>query len=44
MREPTDFGDRDYPVAMVNVTNVCNLSCSHCFIRAYPVDADTRYI
>ncbi len=32
MREPTDFGDRDYSVAMVNVTNVCNLNCSHCFI------------
>ncbi|MDP6342473.1 MAG: radical SAM protein [Alphaproteobacteria bacterium] len=29
---PTDFGDREYQVAMVNVTNVCNLKCSHCFI------------
>ena len=32
IREPTDFGDRDYPGALVNVTNVCNLSCRHCFV------------
>ncbi len=31
-REPTDFGDRVYRSALVNVTNVCNLSCSHCFV------------
>ena len=32
VREPTDFGDVHYPAALVNVTNVCNLSCSHCFV------------
>lgn len=32
LREPTDFGDRQYGAALVNVTNVCNLSCSHCFV------------
>ncbi len=32
LRDPTDFGDVDYPTALVNVTNVCNLSCSHCFV------------
>ena len=32
LRDPTDFGERDYPTALVNVTNVCNLSCSHCFV------------
>ena len=32
MREPTDFGEVRYPAALVNVTNVCNLSCSHCFV------------
>jgi len=32
LRPPTDFGDRDYPAALVNVTNVCNLSCTHCFV------------
>jgi len=32
IREPTDFGDRDFPGALVNVTNVCNLSCRHCFV------------
>lgn len=31
-REPTDFGDEQFPTALVNVTNVCNLSCSHCFV------------
>ncbi len=32
MRQPTDFGDRRYSAALVNVTNVCNLSCAHCFV------------
>ena len=32
VREPTDFGDRQYRGALVNVTNVCNLSCTHCFV------------
>ncbi|MFN0147972.1 MAG: radical SAM protein [Dehalococcoidia bacterium] len=31
-REPTDFGDVEYASALVNVTNVCNLSCTHCFV------------
>lgn len=30
--EPTDFGDRKFPGALVNITNVCNLECSHCFV------------
>lgn len=30
--EPTDFGDVEYHSALVNVTNVCNLSCTHCFV------------
>ena len=32
LREPTDFGEVDYPGALVNVTNICNLSCTHCFV------------
>ena len=32
LREPTDFGEVEYPGALVNVTNVCNLSCTHCFV------------
>ncbi|MGB4861880.1 MAG: radical SAM protein [Tepidiformaceae bacterium] len=32
IREPTDFGERDFTSALVNVTNVCNLSCTHCFV------------
>jgi MoaA/NifB/PqqE/SkfB family radical SAM enzyme len=31
-REPTDFGDGVYSAALVNVTNVCNLDCAHCFV------------
>ena len=30
--DPTDFGERDYATALVNVTNACNLECSHCFV------------
>lgn len=29
---PTDFGDREFRSALVNVTNLCNLSCKHCFV------------
>ncbi len=32
LREPTDFGDGEYLSALVNVTNACNLDCSHCFV------------
>ncbi len=32
LREPTDFGERQFPAGLVNVTNVCNLSCTHCFV------------
>ena len=32
MYEPTDFGDREFQSGLVNVTNVCNLSCTHCFV------------
>ncbi|MDP6343347.1 MAG: 4Fe-4S cluster-binding domain-containing protein, partial [Alphaproteobacteria bacterium] len=31
-RPVTDFGDREFPTALVNVTNVCNLDCAHCFV------------
>lgn len=31
-REPTDFGETQFPAALVNITNVCNLECSHCFV------------
>lgn len=30
--DPTDFGDQQFPAGLVNVTNVCNLSCAHCFV------------
>ena len=32
LEEPTDFGEREYRSALVNVTNACNLSCRHCFV------------
>ncbi len=31
-REPSDFGEREYRSALVNVTNACNLACRHCFV------------
>lgn len=30
--DPPDFGEKDYPAALVLVTNACNLSCPHCFV------------
>ncbi len=30
--DPTDFGDQQFAAGLVNVTNVCNLSCAHCFV------------
>ncbi|MCP4961657.1 MAG: radical SAM protein [Actinomycetia bacterium] len=30
--DPTDFGARPFPAALVNVTNRCNLECKHCFV------------
>ena len=32
LAQPTDFGAGAFPIAMVNVTNACNLTCKHCFI------------
>ncbi|HYB89633.1 MAG TPA: radical SAM protein [Candidatus Binataceae bacterium] len=32
LREPTDFGDGKFRGGLVNVTNVCNLACRHCFV------------
>jgi MoaA/NifB/PqqE/SkfB family radical SAM enzyme len=32
LRDPTDFGEGEYATALVNVTNACNLECSHCFV------------
>jgi MoaA/NifB/PqqE/SkfB family radical SAM enzyme len=32
LAEPTDFGTRTFPAALVNVTNRCNLECAHCFV------------
>ena len=31
-RAPTDFGNGKYRSALVNITNVCNLGCRHCFV------------
>lgn len=32
LSEPTDFGTTAYPAALVNITNRCNLECTHCFV------------
>jgi len=30
--DPTGFGESQYSAALVNITNRCNLTCSHCFV------------
>lgn len=30
--EPTDFGEQNFPSALVIITNACNLRCTHCFV------------
>jgi len=32
LREPPDFGTDEFPNGLVNVTNACNLACTHCFV------------
>jgi MoaA/NifB/PqqE/SkfB family radical SAM enzyme len=32
LSDPSDFGQREYRSALVNVTNACNLACRHCFV------------
>ncbi|MBW2420859.1 MAG: radical SAM protein, partial [Deltaproteobacteria bacterium] len=32
LRSPPDLGTGQHRSALVNVTNVCNLSCKHCFV------------
>lgn len=32
LEEPTDFGNEEFPAALVIITNACNLQCEHCFV------------
>ncbi len=32
LEEPPDFGDQEFPAALVLLTNACNLRCRHCFV------------
>ncbi|MBW1884054.1 MAG: radical SAM protein, partial [Deltaproteobacteria bacterium] len=32
LRDPPDLGPGRHRSALVNVTNVCNLACKHCFV------------
>ena len=32
LEDPTDFGNQEFPAALVVVTNACNLRCCHCFV------------
>lgn len=42
LEEPTDFGTAEYPAALVNVTNACNLTCRHCFVFRTDTPSDPR--
>lgn len=37
-----DFGDKQYPAALVLVTNACNLRCEHCFVYRAETPNDAR--
>ena len=37
-----DFGDRQFPSALVLVTNACNLRCKHCFVYREDTPNATR--
>lgn len=40
--QPTDFGAAEYPAALVNVTNACNLTCRHCFVFRSDTPSEPR--
>lgn len=40
--EPTDFGEAEFPAALVTVTNACNLRCKHCFVFRADTPSETR--
>jgi len=39
---PPDFGDTEFPGALVTVTNACNLRCSHCFVYREDTPSEAR--
>lgn len=39
---PTDFGNKQYPSALVTITNACNLRCTHCFVYRDDTPNDPR--
>lgn len=39
---PPDFGDGEFPSALVLVTNACNLRCRHCFVYRDDTPNDAR--
>ena len=40
--EPTDFGDVEFPSALVIITNACNLVCRHCFVFRADTPSNAR--
>jgi len=39
---PPDFGEQQFPGALVLVTNACNLRCKHCFVYREDTPNDAR--
>jgi Fe-coproporphyrin III synthase len=39
---PTDFGDEEFPSALVTITNACNLRCAHCFVYREDTPSEAR--
>ncbi len=39
---PTDFGEEEFPSALVTVTNACNLRCKHCFVYREDTPSEAR--
>lgn len=42
VQEPTDFGNQEFPAALVIITNACNLRCSHCFVYREDTPSNAR--
>jgi MoaA/NifB/PqqE/SkfB family radical SAM enzyme len=40
--DPPDFGDREFPSALVMVTNACNLRCPTCFVFRTSTPSEAR--
>lgn len=42
LEDPPHFGNREFPAALVLVTNACNLRCEHCFVYREDTPNESR--